>query len=271
MKKIFGLSLYLILPFLLICTTALAFMIDAQLRDEINATGDPFYRLMGSSKEILGDAMFLKADSYFHGGSALHYEEGTGQEGEEAGSEDAHEHKAAHAEEPAEAKDWIARINERIQVSDHHHLPQDKQREMLPFLYLATTLDTHNTEAFLTSAYILDKLFGKTSEAVEVLKTGMKNNPASWELARALGDIFYLRKQNYALAEVFYKRAFKYIPVNASRFNRIQIQYSIAEVLIRQGKKEEALKFYQSALALYSDSDRQPLKKIISDKVENLM
>ena len=121
---------------------------------------DPMTRMLGSTKEVIGDMAFLKADEYFHGGVKREFRHDEGNYGKEGGiEEEGHnpEHKA-----PADAEgDWIERVNHAIHVTTHRHLEKNEAKELLPFLAAATTLDPYNEAAVLTTAYWLEKNFDR--------------------------------------------------------------------------------------------------------------
>ena len=183
----------------------LSFTIDRQLHSSQEAFDlqDTLSRFLGSAKEAVGDALFLKADSYYHGGSEMHYEE-THEELEKEGAVEHEEEEHARAEEAS--SDWIAGVNHKIRSYEHTHLARTDQKEMLPFLALATSLDPHNVEAILTTAYWLDVHMGKTDAAIETLRKGGKSNPDAWEIDDGLAKI-YFKKKDYRMAEQFYLTA----------------------------------------------------------------
>jgi len=178
-----------------------SFAIDRQLHSsqEVFDFQDALFRFVGSAKEAIGDTLFLKADSYYHGGAEMHYEE-THEDLEKEGHVEHAEEEHARAEEAA--SDWIAGINHKIKSYEHYHLAKMEQKEMLPFFALATSLDPHNVEAILTAAYWLDSHLGKTDAAIETLLKGEKSNPDAWEIDDSLAKI-YSKKKDYRIAEQF--------------------------------------------------------------------
>lgn len=159
---------------------------------------DPLYQLIGSSKEAIGDTLFLKADEYFHGGAQFKHgeepPEAIEREGfiAEADREDGDEDE--HRSKPA--VDFIKKINDQITFTQHHHLEGDQAREMLPLLAGAVSLDPHNVEAILTTAYWLSQRLDKSDEAIILLKKAIHENPDAWELYGSLGRIYFKKKNN---------------------------------------------------------------------------
>ena len=218
-------------------------------------------RILGSAKEAVGDTLFLKADAYYHGGVTPETVE-TREELEREG--------AIGGREPALA-DWISRINRKIRSHEHIHLVKDKQKEMLPFFALATALDPHNIEAFLTTAYWLDRHFGQADDAIEVLKKGILNNPDNWELEFNLANLYFLRKKDYAASERRYLEAIRKAGGGIERHFRADLYYYLAESCLFEGKKADALDAYQKALRAFEGGPSAPLKEKIQAKVQELL
>ena len=186
---------------LLILAGFFSFTIDKRLQSSQEAFDfqDALSRFVGSAKEAIGDTLFLKVDSYYHGGAEMHYEE-THDELEKEGRVEHAEEEHAQAEKAS--SDWIADINHKIRSYEHYHLVKTDQKEMLPFLSLATSLDPHNIEAILTTAYWLDSHLGKADAAIETLRKGEKSNPDAWEIDDSFSKI-YFKKKDYRTAEQF--------------------------------------------------------------------
>lgn len=223
-------------------------------------------RILGSAKEAVGDTLFLKADSYYHGGQTRDFVESP-EELEREGAVEGRE----HGHKPARG-DWISEVNRKIRSHEHIHLAKDKQKEMLPFFALATALDPHNTEALLTTAYWLDRHFGRPDEAIEVLKKGMLDNGDSWELEFNLAHLYFSRKKDYGASERHYLAAIrKAARHEVERHFRIDMYYFLAESCLHEGKKAEALEAYRKALQAFEGGLSTPLKERIQAKIQELI
>lgn len=240
-------------------------MIDRQMAmTDAPAPKDAFYRLLGSAKEGMGDVLFLKADAYYHGGVTAGFSEKRG-EAEKEGMIEADE------ELNGSSLDWVSRVNHRIQSYAHMHLTKEKEKEILPFLMWSVSLDPHNLSAVLTTAFTLDKDFGKSDEAIKILEKGLQENPESWEIAHDLGKLYFMRKKNYGQSERYLgiavdKSAGQELPKDMLA----QTLYLLAESRLALGKNSEALDAYQKALASFQDSMEIPLKDRIRNKIRNL-
>lgn len=251
---------------LFVITALMAYVLDARLTP-LGGPGarDPLYRLLGSAKEAIGDTLFLKADTYYHGGVAASFEE----------SADTHEKEGPIGEEPLRDKaaptDWIAVVNSQVRSTRHYHLTQKEQKEMLPFFAMATSLDPHNIEAILTTAYWLDTHFNKTREAIEVLKKGLRDNPGSWEIDRDLAGLYLRRRRDYAAGEHHYREVIRKLSGQVGEWHALlHAQYFVGESCLQQNKKDEALEAYRNALALYGEGEADALKEKIHRRIEEL-
>lgn len=225
---------------------------------------DVLGRTLGSAKEVVGDLLFLKADSYFHGGVERVFEESQESHQKEGIVEDDSEVHSGH-------KDWIARINAQVRSHKHYHLSKAEQQEMLPFFRVATVLDPHHIEAILTTAYWLDTQLGKTDEAIEVLKTGMQNNPTVWQIPSDLGDIYLKKKEDPVLAEQCYSHALTLlISQKHDPHEALHLHYFLAESQARSGKTAEALLNYEKALGSIDPDKPLAIKDTIRGKIAML-
>ena len=224
---------------------------------------DPLSRFLGSAKEAVGDTLFLKADVYFHGG--VRHEDHHDETAEALEKEGVIHEDAAPAE--AAPKDWIEKMNRRIQVHEIVHLSKENRKEMLPFFAMAAALDPRNVEAVLTAAYWLDSEFGKSADALEVLKKGLRDNPGSWEIENALGR-FYFRTREWAPAEQHLRQAAERSgPAPLENYTRVDLYYHLAEACAALGKKAEALQAYRVAERFFDGKTTLFLRSAILDKI----
>jgi len=70
---------------------------------------------------------------------------------------------------------------------------------MLPWLKLSAELDPHRIQSFMVTDYWLRSM-GKTDEAQDFIRVGLKANPGSPDLLFALGQIFLEDRKDYARA-----------------------------------------------------------------------
>lgn len=252
-----------------VLAVCLAVFVDLGFHGEASAAakGSPLERIFGSSKEIFGDSLFLKADEYYHGGVTKKFEE------EDHRSDKEHDHKNCghdHGEEASPgAVDWIAKINARVQSHEHYHLDQSKRRELLPFFALSTSLDPHNIEAILSIAYWLEVDFKKRNEALELLEKGIRDNPESWELESYLGSR-YMQAKQFSLARRHYWQAIqKAEGKNLQYYEWVEIFYYLGEALSEMRRPADALIYYSKAFQKLGGRD-SPLAIKLEEKIRQL-
>ena len=260
-----GLILGLLLWF---AAAGLASAVQGSLDDPSAAfTGepvDPLSRFIGSAKEAFGDTLFIRADSYFHGGVPHeHHHDDSAVEVEKEG--------ALGFETEEAPGDWIARINHDIQTHELIHLTKAKRVEMLPFFVLSTSLDPHNIEAVLTTAFWLEREFDRPEDASQLLKKGVLDNPDSWEIDSALGQ-FYFRRKKYVQAEEHLRAALKKLgTAPIENYKHMDLYYYLAEGCLAQGKKIEALEAYRAAVRFFDEKITPFLRSSIRNKITELV
>lgn len=240
----------------------LAFFIDRGASASVSAgvSGDPLTRLAGGVTEAVGDTLFLKADSYYHGGVDEHI----GEETEALRARQGHIENA-----PDSAGDWIARVNGKIHERSHYHLTLERQKEMLPFFGLALKLDPHNVEAVLTAAYWLERQLGKSEEARKVLEKGATDNPEAWEIHYRAAHLILRRWKDYAAARDEYEKALEKMGrrSDVEDYMRRNAWYSLGECYESLGDAARARVSYESALRFFKPGDPEGLKRAIFEKL----
>src|SRR4051812_410331 len=85
--------------------------------------------------------------------------------------------------------DWIDRFGRHFLITEHTHLQGGKEREILPWLRLSADLDPQRIDTYTVAAYWLRNL-GKTKEAENFLREGLRNNSGSYEILFDLGRLY---------------------------------------------------------------------------------
>ena len=164
-----------------------------------------FILLLGDSSRIFANDFFVKADEYYHSGyyptifdnnqafETPHMAEDTGavashNEGEETSF-------------MGPPRDWLDAFGRHFIPNRHTHLdeggPTDdlskssQVREILPWLELSSKLDPEDIRTYLVMAYWLRSKLNQVSEAEQVLREGLRNNPGNPQLLFELGRIYY--------------------------------------------------------------------------------
>jgi tetratricopeptide (TPR) repeat protein len=151
--------------------------------------------LLGDGRRLFANHFFIQADVSFHSGyypsifdqasrapkDTRHL---TAKEGEAAAEE--HERKFNFLGPP---RDLIERFGRHFEVTSHTHLEGRNEREILPWLKMSAELDPQKVETYTVAAYWLRDM-GKTKEAEEFLREGLRNNPDSFEILFELGRLY---------------------------------------------------------------------------------
>ena len=253
--------------FWLLAMAAMAFQAEKRLLhgQPSGRSKGPLYLLLGSAKEAIGDAIFLKANSYFHGGidSNLVPREAMA-ENEGAGGVELDTFKKAYT-------DWVYQVNSRIKVLDHRHLEGAETRQIIPLLKISVALDPYNVPAILTTAYWLEFYFKKTDDSIEVLNQGLEYNPDSWEILYHLGLDYFKFKKKYAEGALCLENALaKMNTENSNSIDHRTVSYFLGECYLNQGSNGAALNAYRKALTYFETYENPPIKAVIAEKIKTL-
>jgi len=159
--------------------------------------------LLGDGRKMVADYFNIQADVYFHSGYYPSiFDEARAQEVQD--SDMSHPESGDAKEEKGymgEPRDWIDRFSRHFRPSRHKHLSGNAVGEMLPWLKLSAELDPQRIQTYITTAYWLRKGLGKSAEAEDFIRDGLKANPHSPDLLYALGEIRLQDHQDYVHAK----------------------------------------------------------------------
>ena len=184
------------------------------------AGADPVAIVLGDVRTLVGRRMIGKADEYFHGGvtdidcSLDHHhhhghgehEHGEHEHDEHGGDGDDGEEGAADVRAP-----WAFVTRALRLPSIERHLEGVDSREMLPWFWIASRVDSGNIAAYANAAYVLDALYGDAEKALVALDEGIAANPGSSELEFQKGSLL-MRLKAPERAEGAFKAALAKIP-----------------------------------------------------------
>ena len=88
-------------------------------------------------------------------------------------------------------KDWVDAFGRNFRITQHTHLENHNEREILPWLRLAADLDPQKTETYTVGAFFLNEHLGRPDQAEAFLREGLRNNPDSYEILLSLGRIYH--------------------------------------------------------------------------------
>ena len=153
-----------------------------------------FGMMFGDGRKLFANHFFTMADVYFHSGYYPSVFDKHAEEQKEIISA-SHGKKETEEDEKNEdflgkPKDWIDAFGRHFRITQHTHLENNNEREILPWLRLAADLDPQKIETYTVGAFFLREHMGRTQEAEAFLREGLRNNPGSCEILFELGRLY---------------------------------------------------------------------------------
>jgi tetratricopeptide (TPR) repeat protein len=197
---------------------SLATILDSRLPDlqaQTSTSTGIMAALLGDSRRMFANQLFVEADVYFHSGfyptmfdkqeSDMDVkgepEGGRTQKGKGAETADVEESFLG------EPRDWIERFGRHFFPTVHTHLDDERAREVLPWLRMAADMDPHQIDTYLTAAYWLRGTLKKPDEAEQFLREGLRANPDSFEIYLELGYVADYNRHAFGNARRLYDLA----------------------------------------------------------------
>jgi tetratricopeptide (TPR) repeat protein len=171
----------------------------------------PLASLLGDGRQLVADYFYVQADVYFHSGYYPSvFDQARAQE--EQDSDISHPEEGDAKEEKGfmgEPLDWIERFSRHFQPSRHSHLAGETVQEMLPWMKLSAELDPHRIQTYLVTAYWLRARLGKSADAEDFIRDGLRANPNSPDLLYTLAQIYLDDRKDYPRAKNLYLAALR--------------------------------------------------------------
>jgi tetratricopeptide (TPR) repeat protein len=169
--------------------------------------------LLGDGRKMVADYFAVQADVYFHSGYyPSMFDQARAQEEQESDISHPEEKGEEKHEENGfmgEPRDWIDRFSRHFRPSRHTHLHGNTVAEMLPWLKLSAELDPHRIQTYIVTAYWLRAGLGKSAEAEDFIRDGLRSNPHSPDLLFVLGQIYLEDHKDYPRARNIFLAAKK--------------------------------------------------------------
>ena len=225
-----------------------------------------FNLLLGDSSRMFAKSFFVEADSYYHSGyypsifdnnSAFktpHIAEDTG-----AVSSKNHGEETGFMGPP---RDWLDAFGRHFIPDRHTHLDEGgasgdlsgskEVAEILPWLKLAAELDPNNVETYTVTAFWLQRLH-QDKQAEQVLREGLRENPQSYDILFALGQVYNKSYHDPEQAKNVWELAAKYwlkLSDDDKKNNKLifeQIASNLAQVEENAGHLSKAIHWFQEA------------------------
>ncbi len=236
--------------------------------------------LMGDSRRLFASHFIVKADIYFHSGyypsifdqvqrkDLLHLEKSSHSKNESTPHADEHEEEEGSF--LTEPRDWIERFGRNFFPTEHSHLEEGNEREILPWLRLAAELDPQRVETYTVGAFWLRTRLGKPAEAEKFLRQGLRENPGSFEILLALGNLRDEHNHDSRSARNLWELAFKkYMQDVQAGKNPDKLIFE--QIVARLGELEEREGNFATAINYFSIlRDISPAKNEIEKRINSL-
>jgi tetratricopeptide (TPR) repeat protein len=206
----------LLLLLLLVSAFSLATLLQPRVSawDQRSGSDSILQVLFGDGRRLFANHFFVKADVSFHSGyypsifdqaqapkGSRHM---TSQEG--SPEEEEHERQMNFLGPP---RDWIERFGRHFMITEHTHLAEGNEREILPWLKLSAELDPQRIDTYTVAAYWLRVRLGKVAEAEQFLREGLRANPNSPEILFELGRLYLENYKDTARARNVWELALR--------------------------------------------------------------
>ncbi len=213
--------------------------------------------MFGDGRKLLGNQFFTMADVYFHSGyyPTIFDQKSEGQKEIIAASHGKKEDEEDEKNEDffGKPKDWVDAFGRNFKITQHTHLEQGREREILPWLRLAAELDPNKIETYTVGAFFLREHLHRTDQAEAFLREGLRQNPGSCELLFELGRLYRASKLDFDHARnVWYLGVNRYLALKPEeqKENRLifeEMAVNLAYLEDQTGRYEEAINWFRAA------------------------
>jgi len=214
--------------------------------------------LLGDSRRLFANQFYVKADVYFHSGLYPSIFD-QARQAEEKENHIAAEQQGEHSDQESEEAtgflspptDWIDRFGRHFQVTEHTHLQGANIREILPWLAISAELDPQRIETYTVASYWLRRQLGKTDEAEEFLRRGLRANPDSYEILFELGRLYYENRHDSNRTRNIWKLALRRwqekegVRKDPDFVARDKISVDLGHLEEEEGNYAEAIRWYE--------------------------
>ena len=165
-------------------------------------------------------------------GNCVHEENHAAHKHDEHGNCDHSEHVASQNDEHDKAMGFMGQPRDPLEgfirnfrITEHSHLEQGEEREVLPWLRLAIELDPQAVETYAVTSFWLRKNLKRVEDAREILREGIRNNPKSFELLFAMGIIYQQDDKNDVKARNIWLAAKRFWEQQSSEAKQSSMDY----------------------------------------------
>jgi tetratricopeptide (TPR) repeat protein len=250
------------------------------LHPQSNDNSSVIGALMGESRRLFANQLFVEADVYFHSGYYPSMFDATESDLDvnEGPAADADNHSKLvngrlHVEEGegffGRPRDWLDSFGRHFYPTEHTHLANANIREILPWLRLSADMDPHRIQTYLTASYWLRGTLDEPDEAIRFLHEGLRANPDSFEILLELGYVYDLNKKNPGAARNVLEAALKkWKEQDAAGLNPPpKARVEILDGLVRVDKEQNDVKQMLADLEALAEvsPNREAIEKTIQE------
>jgi len=153
-----------VLLILIILSFSLACLLTTDTSFTAHTASSLLSRLLGESRQSLGDYLDLQADRYFHRG-------------------------VPHIEKKEARPGFIQSLAEEVQPRAHEHLESAEINEIMPWLRFATRMNPHDMNAYRSAAFWVSQQQHGEPHALAILDEARKDNPSDYRVPMERGMV----------------------------------------------------------------------------------
>lgn len=234
--------------------------------------------MLGDGRKLFANHFFTMADVYFHSGYYPSvFDQHSGEQKEIISA--SHGNKETEEDEKKEdflgrPKNWVDAFGRNFRITQHTHLEQHNEREILPWLRLAAELDPQKVETYTVGAYFLREHLNRPDQAEAFLREGLHHNPDSSEILLEMGRLYYESHHDLHRARNFWELGLKKFtvlnqkPQQDYKFLHENFLIRLANLEIEAGNYARAIAWFQAAQPL--SPNPQVLQKQIEEVQKKL-
>ncbi|MGH7952608.1 MAG: tetratricopeptide repeat protein [Limisphaerales bacterium] len=227
------------------------------------ASGNAFKMLLGEGRKLFANEFYTMADVYFHSGYyPSMFDEHEADLDVAAGAEGRADDSDSTSDDfLGKPKDWIDALGRNFKPNRHTHLSSggaagnmkaSSVEEILPWLKLAADLNPQLIETYTVGAYFLRTSLNQPQKAEAFLREGLRNNPDSYQILLALGQIYYEDYHDTNRARnVWELAAKKWMQLNDGEKRKTENKLVLERITTHLGKLEENAGNWQKAIGWF--------------------
>lgn len=252
---------------------------------DAGAADSAFKKLLGDGRRLFAGQFVEMADVYLHSGYYPSIFDRRDVKAPKAisgrtGDHEDHDHEGHHHDDHESEhekamdfmgppRDWLEGFIRHFRITEHTHLENGEEREVLPWLKLAIELDPQAIQTYTDTAFWLRKTLGNVQDAEEVLREGMRNNPQSYEILFELGVIYKESHKDLVKAEHIWTAALKLWDKQtaeakaASMLSYSELTINLARLAADTGNAQRAIQYFE--LAKMASPNPEAIQKQIDE------